>query len=147
MPATFESTGTWLTWRVEGDDRAGGVLRAQAVQHRAAAGVAKVDRQVQLLASLQASREETLEILGSLSQQRQRMATGVTWGACAGKPHLHALHAHVHRHKGDEALGQQLPNDLPDAPEARDDDVPAQLLRLPLRRLQRLFRQPRGCVH
>jgi hypothetical protein len=38
--------------RVQGDDGALGVVCAHAVQHSRAAGVAKVDRQVQLLASL-----------------------------------------------------------------------------------------------
>ena len=52
--------------------------------------------------------------------------------------HLHTVHAHIDCHKGDEPLGQQLPDGLPHAAEAADDDVPAQLLHLALARLQRL---------
>lgn len=52
--------------------------------------------------------------------------------------HLDALHAHIDCHKGDEALGQQLPDDLPDAPKPGNNDVAPQLLCLSLCSLQRL---------
>lgn len=55
------------------------------------------------------------------------------------KRHLHALGGDVESHKGDEALRQQLRDDLADAAEAGDDDVVAQLPCVLLRRLQRLL--------
>lgn len=54
------------------------------------------------------------------------------------RAYLHALCGHVQRHKGDEALRQQLRDDLADAAEAGDDDVVPQLPGVLLRRLQRL---------
>lgn len=54
---------------------------------------------------------------------------------------LDTIHADVHSHKGDEALREQLPDDLPNAPKTGDDDVSPQLLRLPLCSLQRLYWQ------
>lgn len=67
-------------------------MRSNAVQHRSAACVPKVHRQVELLAS------------------------------------LHAVGRHVEGHKRDEALGQQLGDELPYAAKAGDDDVVAQLV-------------------
>jgi hypothetical protein len=51
---------------------------------------------------------------------------------------LHAVHAHIHRHKRNQALSQQLPNNLPNAPKTSNNDMSPQLLSLSLRRLQRL---------
>ena len=49
----------------------------------------------------------------------------------------HAVAAHVERHEGDEALGEELRDGLADAAEAEDDDVVVQLRRLCVRRHRR----------
>ena len=59
--------------------------------------------------------------------------------------YLYAVDADVDGHKGDQALGQQLPDGLPHAAKAADDDVPAQLLHLALRGLQRLAPHSASC--
>ena len=52
--------------------------------------------------------------------------------------YLDAVGGEVQGDEGDQALAEQLADDLADAPEAGDDHVVAQLARLALAGLQRL---------